>query len=218
MSGPNLGHKNVERFSRVDRLRYFDQLERGVLARVLANDPVFSSKAEAVGAAPTEQRRDVAVHEARAYARNSKQHREAIVRLLLRAADAPWKRYVSQELSPETVEALRCDTLAAEPAEWDVSVTDDDARRVRPRFGRLKRGAERLRCRAAGICIGDGCETKLARSNGDVYCSSCANRFRRARNSHSDEIRDALDAAAGRRPARRAARRKRDSCGLSSQC
>jgi hypothetical protein len=112
---PKLGHKGVERFPESERRRYFDQLERGVVPRDLANDDTFLAKAENVAAAPADERVDVAVAEARAYVRNSRRQRDAIARLLLVAAEKPWERYASRALKPGTMLALRatsCRTLA----------------------------------------------------------------------------------------------------------
>jgi hypothetical protein len=198
------GHKGLERFPKPDRLRYFDQLEAGVLGQVLSADKTFLAKADKVAEGATRSEREkIADEEARAYAPKRKPHRAAVAQLLLVAAEKPWQRHETEK----TAAALRRDKLqnVASSAYWHEDIYDG-AQRVRARFDRLWHGADRIRRQGAGRCIGDGCETPLSRYNDGHYCSLCAGKAR-LHGSHRDEMRDAFDAASGQRHARREKRR-----------
>lgn len=191
-----------------ERLTDFDDDEKALVVMILAADDCFQEKARTIAAADSEDRRDKAEDEAKSYTPNRGAHREAIIELLLDAADEPWRR---KGIPPQMFFANRL-----RRAVWGDSPLDElDPRRARPRWKVLEEGARSVARFGAFECI--GCGRPLGHDRYDrsasrrrsrrTHCSQCWEERRWAIPSHLDAMRKALDVLTGRRRRQRASRR-----------
>jgi hypothetical protein len=194
--------------TRKERLTYFDDDEVAFVVSVFAGSECFQEKARMIAAVDPEDRRDKAEDEAKSYTPKRGAHREAIIELLLDAADEPWRR---KGIPPQMFFANRL-----RRAVWGDSPLDElDPRRARPRGKVLKEGSRAVARFGAFECI--GCGTPLGHDRYDrsasrrrsrrTHCSQCWEERRWAISCQVDAMRKARDVLTGRRCRQRAARR-----------
>lgn len=198
-----------------ERSHDHDVFEASVLSHTLSYDETFSGYArELANVAPVYDRQRRAEDLAKRYVPYQGRNggREAIVRLLLAAAEPPEKWWSDAERIPAGVVRLLLDQKQARTlgmsAVWvDAPLEERDATRRRNRVAVLEEGAQLVARRGARRCF--ECCAKLRnskrRSRTD-YCSlhdgpavSAARR-----DSRENAIREALYAASGHRRVRRA--------------
>jgi hypothetical protein len=200
-----LVHNDEPALTEKERLSDHDDAEASIVAWVLGADEHFLKEARGLIPVDPSERDLEAERVAKAYVPNRGLHRSLIANLLIRAADLPG------DASPALVQTFLVKDFAR--AVWvDDALDELDPRRRRERWTTLELGAERLARRGAGKCIQIGCRTTLAKDqfsgrSRPTYCGVHQALKSWERDSHQNEIRQALDAATGQRRRRRARRR-----------
>ncbi len=197
-----------------ERAHDHDAFEASVLARALSNDETFRGYARdlAVASADDRQRRAEALATRYVPYQGRNGGREAIVRLLLAAAEPPEGWWSDAERIPAAVVRLLLDQEQVRAlgmaAVWaDAPLEESDAARRRNRVPVLEEGAQLVARRGARRCFECCAKLRISkrRSRTD-YCSlhdgQAVSEARRR--SRENAIREALYAASGHRRVRRA--------------